>query len=461
MPDNNEGKVLHTPTMVTKLAREIASEAYIYAYPLVLMDVTRETLTNFSAPGTHGAPLNQFCNRRTFPEPADTAVISPNADTLYSFAFLDLSREPMVLSLPDMGTRYYLMQILDGWTNVFASLGTRTTGNGKADFAITGPKGAGELPSSVLQIKSPTDLAWIIGRTQTNGRADYGVVNEIQERYKLAPLSCFGKPYRPADDLPVNPNVDMKTPPAEQVMRMSAESYFARFNALLKNNPPAAGDSEAIKHFAAITVAPGRLFNLRNTDPIVAAEIEAGVQEGRIKLLAEARKLHGKTSNGWEFITTIGRYGTDYLWRAVVALVGLGASLPEDAIYPRATRDAEGQPLNGSNRYEITFAKGQLPPVGAFWSITMYNDRQLFVPNPINRYAIGDRDKIEFNSDGSLTLYVQTLSPGKDKESNWLPAPPEAFNLTMRLYWPKKEIIEGSWRPPRIEKKQSVGRKIA
>jgi hypothetical protein len=230
---------------------------------------------------------------------------------------------------------------------------------------------------------------------------------------------------------------------------------------LLKNNPPAAADAEPVKHFAAIAVAPGRSFNLLNVDPAIAAEIESGVHEAQAKLLAEASKPHGRTINGWEFMANVGRYGTDYLWRAVVALVALGANLPEDAIYPRSTKDADGQPLNGGNRYEITFAKGQLPPVGAFWSITMYNERQFFVPNPIKRYAVGDRDKIQFNPDGSLTIHVQHDSPGKGKESNWLPAPRESFNLLMRLYWPKKEIIDGSWKPPRIEKKMAEVRKIA
>jgi hypothetical protein len=157
----------------------------------------------------------------------------------------------------------------------------------------------------------------------------------------------------------------------------------------------------------------------------------------------------------------VGRYGANYLWRAVVAFIGLGANLPEDAVYPRATKDSDGQPLHGSRRYEVRFLKGQLPPVSAFWSITMYNDKQFFVPNPINRFAIGDRDKIEFNSDGSLTIYIQNESPGREKEQNWLPAPKDGFNLFMRLYWPKKEITSGSWKPPKIERKTAEIRRIA
>lgn len=461
MADPHERRILHSPTIVAQQAREIALEAYIYGYPLVLFDATRESLTNLAAPGETGAPMNQFCHRRTFPDPSLTAVVGPNADTLYSFAFLDVSTDPMVLSVPDVGTRYYLMQMLDAWTNVFASPGTRTTGNGKGAFAITGPKGGGELPAGVQEVKSPTDLVWIIGRTQTNGKSDYAAVHEIQDKYKLTPLSSYGRPYTAPVNLRLNPNLDLKATAVDRVARMGAEAFFSRLNSLMRNNPPTAADAEFVKRFAMIGVAPGRTFNLQNMDPVMAREIEAGTRDAQARIVAEARKPHGRNLNGWEFSTNTGRYGTNYLWRAVVSFFGLGANLPEDAIYPHASKDADGQPLNGNNRYQITFARGQLPPVGAFWSITLYNDRHFFVPNPIERYAIGDRDRIEFNRDGSLTLHVQHVSPGKDKESNWLPAPKEGFNLVMRLYWPKKEVIDGRWKPPRIERKQTEVKRIA
>lgn len=449
------------PAISAQQARDIATEAYVFGYPLVLMDITRQVFTNVSKPGENAAPVNQFGHKRMFPDPTMTAVVSPNADTLYSFAFLDLSRGPIVLSVPEMDGRYYLMQMMDAWTNVFAAPGTRTTGTSKGYFAITGPGWKGQLPKEVKELKSPTNMVWIIGRTQTNGKSDYAAVNTIQDQYKLTPLNSFGKHYTPPDDLPVNAQIDMKTPPVESIFRLDATAFFTKLNALMKNNSPAPADAGALKRLAPIAVGPGLPFSLRRLDPSTANQVASSIAAAQARIIAEAKKTHGESRNGWEFMGDVGHYGTNYLWRAVVAFVGLGANLPEDAIYPRATKDSEGQPLNGSRRYEIRFQKGQLPPVNAFWSITLYNDKQFFVPNPINRYAIGDRDKIEFNDDGSLTIYIQHESPGIDRESNWLPAPPEGFNLVMRLYWPKKEITNGSWKPPRIERKTAEIKRIA
>ena len=234
---------------------------------------------------------------------------------------------------------------------------------------------------------------------------------------------------------------------------MDAATFFARLNALMKDNPPAAADADAMKRFAAIGVAPGKPFDPAKLDPAVAKGIESGCPCRTGEDRRRGQEAAGK--DGQRLVgddRKIGRYGTDYLFRSIVALVGLGTNLPEDAVYPLTRVDAEGKPLTGANRYVIRFPKGQLPPVGAFWSVTMYNSKQAFVDNPINRYAIGDRDKLKFDDDGSLTLYVQHESPGKDKESNWLPAPKDEFNLIMRLYWPKKEILDGTWKPPAVER---------
>jgi hypothetical protein len=440
-------------TLTEDEAAKIAADAYVYGYPLVLMDVTRQVLTAVPKPSGHKAPVNQFAHLQKFPVPTDTDVVSPNADTLYSVAFLDLSREPMILSVPEMGKRYYLMQMLDAWTNVFASPGTRTTGNNKGDFAIVGPAWNGKLPEGVKEIKSPTNMVWIIGRTQTNGKDDYAAVHAVQAQYKLTPLGARGKEYTPPTDVPVDPKVDPKTPPVVQLAKMAAKEFFARLTALTADNPPAEADRPMVEKLAKIGVVPGKPFDAGKLDPAVAKGLERGVSDARKQIIAEAKKPHGRTVNNWSvMIDKMGRYGTDYLFRSVIALIALGVNLPEDAVYPRATADAEGKPLTGANRYVIRFPKGSLPPVGAFWSITLYNARQFFVANPINRHAIGDRDKLKFDDDGSLTLYVQNESPGKDKESNWLPAPGDEFNLIMRLYWPKKEALDGTWKPPAVER---------
>jgi hypothetical protein len=433
-------------------AAEIAVGAYVFGYPLVLMDVTRQVMTAVPKAGAREAPVNQLVHIREFPDPTFTEVVSPNADTLYSTAWLDLTKEPIILSVPDVGKRYYLMEMLDTWTNVFAAPGTRTTGNGRGDFAIVGPQWKGKLPADVKEIKSPTNMIWLLGRTQTNGKEDYAAVRSIQDQYKLTPLSAWGKDYKPPDNAPVAAGVDMKTPPVEQVAKMDAATFFARLNTLMKDNPPSNADASAVNSFAAIGVAPGTPFDLKSLDQVVAKSVEGSVKTAQAKIVAEARKPHGKKVNGWDVMTNLGRYGTDYLFRSVIALVGLGANLPEDAIYPRATEDTDGQPLTGANSYVVHFPKGQLPPVNAFWSLTMYNSKQFFVQNPINRYAIGDRDKLKFNDDGSLTINIQHESPGKEKESNWLPAPADQFNMFMRLYWPKKEIEDGAWKMPGVER---------
>lgn len=235
---------------------------------------------------------------------------------------------------------------------------------------------------------------------------------------------------------------------------MDAATFLARLATLMKDNPPTAADKASVQKMARLGIVPGEKFDLSKADQAVVKGIERGIRDARDRIIAEAKKPQGKVVNGWDIMVDIGRYGTNYLFRSVVALVGLGANLPEDAIYPHAKEDADGKPLTGANRYVIRFPKGQLPPVGAFWSITMYNSKQFFVANPMDRYAIGDRDKLKFAADGSLTLYIQNESPGKDKESNWLPAPKEEFNLFMRLYWPKKAIIDGTWMPPAVKKSE-------
>jgi hypothetical protein len=461
MPQQLDPRSVSAADLSQQLAHELGVDAYVFGYPLVLMDATRQVATNVPKSGEDAAPVNQFGRKRSFPDDTFTTVVSPNADTLYSFAFLDVAKEPIVLSVPEMGNRYYLMQMLDAWTNVFACPGTRTTGSHKGDFAVVGPHFAGKLPAGVQEIKSPTNLVWIIGRTQTNGPADYPAVHVIQDEYRLTPLSEFGKSYTPPDDVPVSSSIDMKAPPVKHVFEMDASRFFKRLNDLMKDNPPFLADAGSLKRFASIGVVPGKSFDLKSLNPAVASGVEASIRDAQAKIIANAKTPHGRTMNGWEFMSNVGSYGTNYLWRAVVALVGLGANLPEDAVYPRATKDSVGQPFSGANRYTIRFAKGQLPPVGAFWSITMYNFHQFFVKNPIGRYAIGDRDKLKFNDDGSLTLYLQNESPGKEKESNWLPAPEDSFSLLMRLYWPKEEILDGIWLPPAVVNQSAAVRQVA
>ena len=424
---------------------DLGVEAYVYGFPLVLMEVSKRVMTHVPSPTPSKAPINQFAHMQAFPTPDFKDVVSPNADTLYSSAWLDLSREPIVLHVPDTQGRYYLMPMLDGWTNVFASPGKRTTGTKAGDFAIVGPGWQGTLPAGVREIKAPTTMVWILGRTQTNGTSDFAAVHAIQRQYTLTPLSAFGKPYSPPPAAPVDPNVDDKTPPVEQVAKMDAATFFGMLADLMVANPPAAADAPMLAKLKQIGIVPGQ-----KPDPAQRKSLDAAVKVAQAKM-AEAAKSPGTPENGWVVHRDLGSYGTDYGKRAVVALIGLGANLAADAIYPYTEVGSEGRPLNGSRRYVIHFAKGQTPPVEAFWSVTMYDSHHFFVANPINRYAIGDRDALRFNPDGSLDLFLQHQSPGKEKEANWLPAPAGNFNLIMRMYWPKPEALKGTYKIPAVE----------
>jgi hypothetical protein len=437
--------------MSEREAQKLGTEAYIYGYPLVTMEVTRRVMTNVSAPESLKAPMGQFINAQKYPNASFKDVTAPNADTLYSVAWIDLSKEPYILHVPNEHGRYYLMPMLSGWTNVIAAPGTRTTGTQEHHFAIVGPNWKGPLPKNVTQIKSPTNMVWILGRTYSTGTPeDYKTVHAIQDQYSLTPLSEYGKPYTPPEGS-VDPNIDMKTPVRDQVDTMDAATFFKTLAALMKENPPAPEDAPMVAKLTKIGVIPGQDFDMSKLDPIEAKGLTAAPKAGLEKIMAHEKQA-GIAKNGWLFSSKTGIYGTDYLQRALVTAVGLGANRPQDAIYPVAKTDSEGKPLNGGNYYQIHFAKGQIPPVKGFWSLTMYNKQFFFVNNALNRYTLSPRNQLKYNKDGSLDLYIQHESPGKDKESNWLPAPKDDFILMLRLYWPKEAILNGSWNPPPIKR---------
>jgi hypothetical protein len=435
-------------------ALTVGTEAYIYGYPLVTMEMTRRVMTNVAEPKGSHAPMYQFANLRQYPNASFKDVTAPNADTLYSAAWLDLSNEPYVLSIPEEGSRYYLMPMLSGWTNVFADPGTRTTGTGAQTYAITGPGWKGALPAGVKEIKSPTSMVWIIDRTYCTGTpADYKAVHAIQDEYKLVPLSAYGRPYTPPAGK-VDPSIDMKTAVRDQVNALDAEAYFKHLAQLMKDNPPAPEDAPMIKKLALIGIVPGRAFDISKLDPSVAKGLEGAPRAGLEKIMAAA-KAPGKMVNGWAITTNLGDYGTNYVLRAVVTAIGLGANLSQDAVYPKTQVDSRGNTLNGANKYKITFPKGQTPPVKGFWSLTMYNHHYFFVNNPLHRYTLSPRNDLKYNADGSLDLYIQNESPGADKESNWLPAPSGNFVMMLRMYWPDEtppSILDGSWAPPPVNK---------
>ncbi len=430
----------------------IAKAAFVYGMPLVLMDITRKKLTNYEVPqdGT-GAPINQFSASTKFPDSKFRDVVRPNADTYYATAILDLGPEPLVLTIPNTGARYYMLPMLDAYTNIFESPGTRTDITKGEIFLITGPKWTGSLPANMKQIKSPTDLVWVLGRFEVKSDADGAkVVVPMEKKLSLVPLSAFGKPFI-APKGTINSALS-KVDPNRQLLSMPIDEYFNYINQLMVANPPAEADQKALSAFARIGVGPGSKFDLASYDTSTQAALKELPKMAFEEFDAALKKGLVKPVNGWSVaFKGFGNYGMDYDLRAAVALFGLGANLPQDAIYPSSVADADGNPYNGSNKYIIHFDKGQTPPVKGFWSITMYDEDGYFVENPINRYAIGDRNNLRKNADGSTDLYIQNQSPGKDKESNWLPAPAGKFNLLLRLYWPDASILEGQWTPPPVK----------
>jgi hypothetical protein len=429
---------------------EVASDAYVYGYPLVTMEMTRRVMTNVAGPeGTRG-PMGQIIKARSYPDAAFRDVTAPNADTLYTTSFFDVGDEAWVLSVPDMNGRYFLLPFLDAWTNVFAVPGSRTTGTGAQTFVISGPGWSGDVPANMTQLKSPTAMVWLLGRIYCTGTPeDYTAVHALQDAFKLQPLSAWGKDTTPPAGK-VDPAIDMKTPVRDQVNRLSTSEYFTLLADLMKRNPPAPADAPALERFKAIGLVPGQDFDSKSLDARWDTRLPQ-LSFDRIKLQLTSLKR----DNGWLFTTKTGLYGTDYIQRAFITAFGLGANRPQDAVYPLSQRASLLEAYEGEHNYTLRFAKGELPPVKGFWSLTMYDEAMFFVANPINRYSMSLRTNPKFEADGSLVIYIQNESPGADKEANWLPSPKGKFHLMLRLYWPDEDnpsILDGSWVIPPVKR---------
>lgn len=429
-------------------------DAYEYAFPLVIMDVTRAQATNVpdvaTVPGR--APVNRFAHFRAYPSADARDVVRINFDTLYSVAWLDLRDEPLVLTVPNAPDRYHLTPLLDMWSDVFAVPGTRTTAGVGRDYLVVGPAWSGEVPSGLSVLRSPTPVAWVIGRTQTNGPADYPAVHAVQDQYGLVPLSGWQQAGRaPLPTLPIDPEVDAVTPPQKQVWSMDGQSFFGRFAELLGEHPPHYNDYPILARIERLGLRLGAPFAPSDE---VAAVLDDGVDAAKVDIVSAITDgTIGIESNHWQWMQQgAGSYGTDYRQRAMVAFAGLGCNLCDDALYPNAAVDGDGFPLTGKHRYALRFAAGQLPPADAFWSLTMYDANGFQVANPIDRFAIGDRDPLRFDDDGSLELVICRDSPGGDREANWLPAPDGPFQLTMRIYSPSSDALRHGIRIPAIER---------
>jgi hypothetical protein len=439
-------------------ARQIAAAAYVYGYPLVIMDVSKDvgTAAPTAEPTLGLAPINQLVRGAVTPTAANENATRLNVDTLYTFGWLNLTKEPMVVSVPAANGRYYVMSILDAWQNVFADPGPRTTGNGSGNFAIVGPGWNGKLPSNVTKLQSPTNTVLINARTQQNGPADFPAAVAFENNYTLIPLSAWGTTYTSPTNVPVNPNVNRTANAVQQVANMTPATFYDRMATLMVANPPSSADKPVIDQIARIGIVPGNPFDWSGMNATMQNAITQGTQDGMAQVYTASVNFPGAaTKNGWTISYNVGTYGTNYTLRAGVALSYIAINLPQDALYPTSTANATGAPYSGLNNYVLHFAKNETPPINAFWSLTMYDTRNFLVANPINRYAISPHlGNLTYNPDGSLDVYIQNTSPGLGKESNWLPAPPGQFYLALRLYWSQEAALNGSWVPPAV---QTVG----
>ncbi|WP_206056805.1 DUF1254 domain-containing protein [Nocardioides sp. GY 10113] len=429
----------------------IAVEGYHYLYPAVLMDVTRRVATSLPAGVRPGfGPPNAFSHMRTFPPGDFRDVVRPNFDTLYSIAWLDLTNGPQVVCVDRAVEQYFMLPMLDMWTDVFAVVGSRTTGGAPAQYAIVPPRWDGSVPEGTVRIDAPTPWVWIVGRTQTNGPADYDAVHAIQDGFALRPLT--EQPEATVGAVAPEGGVDLSVAPMDHVASMTGREFFARGARLLSENPPHLTDQPILARLRRLGLEPGRAFDAGTASPEVLAAIDAAPSEA-LSRMAAAVPVSAPVVDGWAVRRAgIGVYGTDYLYRAVIAMVGLGANLPEDAIYPLLLADENGEPPVGERNYLLHFDADAHPPVDAFWSLTMYDGDGFPVPNAMDRYALGDRDPLVHNPDGSLDLYISRTDPGPERRANWLPAPEGPLGLTFRLYGPRPEILDGRWTPPPLRR---------
>ncbi|AZU02864.1 hypothetical protein X907_0316 [Glycocaulis alkaliphilus] len=421
---------------------QAAGQSYVYGYPLVLMDETRRDVTE-----SGGLPPNRLGHIRSLPGAGFTAVVRPNVDTLYSIAWLELGVHPLQLDIPAMEGRYWLFQGLDAWTNVFADPGVRTLGDGSVSVLIAGPDFEGTAPEGMTLYRSPTRTAWLLGRIEIDGETDLSAAHRLQDALRLYPYRAMPGGHGIALERPAA-NPSLPSPP-ERVAAMDAPDFFSRLGALMMDNPPAYADRGALARMQALGAGPGESVDWSEYGILAMQAMLRGVR------LARERLSEGPSqATGWVVPEShIGRYGTDYAYRAGVALYGLGANLPEDAVYPAARTDMHGEPLRGGERYQIRFEADDLPPVNAFWSVTLYDADGYFIANEANRFALTSRDALVADEDGTITLDIHAGPPEEGREANWLPAPESGdFTLLARLYWPQESVLDGSWAMPPVER---------
>jgi hypothetical protein len=433
-------------------ARAIAKEAYIYGEPIVdNYRIQHAYWVDKSNPEFKGG-FNQIWNSARLFTPADKAIQTPNSDTLYSMVGADLRAEPLVLTVPKIEKeRYFCCQLIDYYTQNFDYIGSRTTGNDGGTYLLAGPHWKGETPKGIDKVfRSETELAFPGYRTQLFNPGDIDNVKKVQSGYKVQTLSAFlGQPAPAAA-----PAIDFIKPLTPAAQRTSPE-FFNILNFVLQFCPTVPSETELMERFAKIGVGAGKTFDVAKLSPEMKAAIEQGMADAWAEHAALQKRVDSREVSTGEFFGTREFLKNNYLYRMAGAVYGIYGNSRQEAIYPSYAVDADGQKLDGGNSYALRFAPGLLPPVNAFWSLTMYDfPAQLLVPNSLNRYVVNSPMMPQFkkDADGGLTLYFQNESPGADKEANWLPAPKGPFVMVMRLYWPKEQALDGKWQAPQLKR---------
>lgn len=434
--------------------KDIATLAYIWGFaPVSEQRKVDFTTSPNTPPGPGRGPINSLVHFRELTDSNFTDLVKPNSDTIYTTIFMDLKKEPLVLKIPPIKDRYYVLQIMDAYTDFIPYHGTRTNETDGGTFMFTGPNWNGTVPQGITEIKAPQNLVWNIIRILVDGPKDVPNVNALQDQFTLSPLSVYeGKN---TSSVTTEPNTSKEIPikSSPELIPLTGIKIYDEISDVLADNPPPKTDDNVVTKFKTIGIAAGKVPSTEANDTIRMA-FENGIVEGE-KLIDEKVKNLGSNVNGWQINLNLGRYGTDYLLRAAIANSAIGANIPEEAVYPITLTDIDGKLLSGANKYVIHFNKDQFPPLKelGFWSVTLYNDILYLSDNPLNRYVIGDRTEgLKYNNDGSLDIYIQNENPGQDKESNWLPAPTGNFVLTLRMYMPQESILKGEYQPPAIQR---------
>ena len=414
-------------------------DAYVYAFPLVIMDATKISATNTEEAFTKKAPVNQFIHSAALADAQFRTVVTPNVDTIYSQVWYDLSEEPMVYELPETD-RFCKVQVLDGWTNTAAVL------DKAGAYAITLSTWEGELPEGVTRIDVPTSMAWSITRIVLSGEEDLPNVYAIQEKMKLMPLSDYisGDTYEPPRGSYSEENDYI---PVDKVLSMDPVTFFNKANELMVKNSPAAADKEMLEKIAAVNIGPGMEFDTSVLTGDVAENWKTMLTEVQLKLIKEGQKFSKKLGQWDYFGEPIGDFNTEYAYRALVALAGLGANTVEVALYPKIEQDADGNTLTGEKSYLLHFESYPQVLEGGFWSVTAYGDDDFLIDNPIDRYCINDRSGLQANDDGSVDIILSEDAP--ENTTNWLPVGDGGFHLYMRIYTPDMDALD-TWTAPTI-----------